>query len=84
MRIADPSGMSLPKRFVYILRAAAAAAADASRLAAHNSGHCSHTANARPWEVVVIVEFADEHRAVSFERYLKSESGLAFARRHQR
>jgi hypothetical protein len=32
----------------------------------------------------VVIEFADEERAVRFERYLKSGSGVAFARRHLR
>jgi hypothetical protein len=32
----------------------------------------------------VIVEFADEQRAVAFEKYLKSGSGVAFAKRHLR
>ena len=55
-----------------------------SRLDAHNAGHCVHTATGRPWEVDVIIEFSDESRAVAFERYLKSGSGVAFAKRHLR
>ena len=54
------------------------------RLAAHNAGRCLHTASGRPWQVDVIVQFADERRAVAFERYLKSGSGCAFAKRHLR
>jgi hypothetical protein len=34
------------------------------------------------WQRHVIVEFPDEQRAVRFERYLKSGSGRAFAKRH--
>ena len=34
--------------------------------------------------VDVVIEFPDEARAVRFERYLKSESGVAFAQRHLR
>ena len=56
----------------------------AARLAAHNAGRCTHTASGRPWKVVVIVKFLDEARAVRFERYLKSGSGVAFAKRHLR
>ena len=56
----------------------------AARLGAHNSGQCPHTASGRPWIVDVIVEFQDERRAVTFERYLKSGSGVAFAMRHFR
>jgi putative endonuclease len=55
-----------------------------TRLEAHNAGRCSHTTSGRPWRVDVVVEFADEDRAVRFERYLKSGSGNAFAKRHLR
>jgi predicted GIY-YIG superfamily endonuclease len=55
-----------------------------ARLAAHDAGHCSHTADGRPWQLDVVVQFADERRALAFERYLKSGSGCAFAKRHFR
>jgi predicted GIY-YIG superfamily endonuclease len=55
-----------------------------NRLTEHNAGSCTHTAKYRPWSLDVVVEFADERRAVVFERYLKSGSGLAFAERHLR
>jgi len=42
-----------------------------ARLAAHNAGHCGHTASGRPWKVIVVLNFADEERAIRFERYLK-------------
>jgi len=35
-----------------------------------------------PWRIVVSIEFPDEGAAVRFERYLKSGSGRAFAKRH--
>lgn len=54
------------------------------RLHAHNAGRCRHTAAGRPWHMDVVVKFADETRAVAFERYLKSGSGNAFAIRHLR
>jgi len=56
----------------------------ARRLAAHNGGFSVHTADGRPWRVVVSIEFADEKKAAAFESYLKSGSGRAFARRHFR
>lgn len=56
----------------------------ARRLAEHNSGNCAHTAKHRPWSIDVVVAFADEKRAVAFERYLKSGSGAAFAKEHLR
>ena len=55
-----------------------------ARLEAHNAGRCHHTASGRPWQIDVLVQFADEQRAVAFERYLKSGSGCAFATRHLR
>ncbi len=55
-----------------------------TRLAVHNAGRCTHTARATPWETVVTIEFADERRAIAFEKYLKSGSGVAFAKRHLR
>ena len=54
------------------------------RQAAHNAGRSLHTQNGRPWDVDVLIEFADESRALAFERYLKSGSGVAFAKRHLR
>ena len=52
------------------------------RLAAHNAGASVHTAKHRPWRIVVAVNFADEASAFAFERYLKTGSGRAFAKRH--
>jgi putative endonuclease len=55
-----------------------------ARLAAHNSGSSTHTANGRPWKLVTTIELSDSARAEVFERYLKSGSGRAFARRYFR
>ena len=52
------------------------------RLKAHNAGKSPHTAKYIPWKPVVVFYFADDQRAVDFERYLKSGSGRAFAKRH--
>jgi putative endonuclease len=63
--------MSKPKCTVYVLRSVRNPAryytgmtseVDA-RLSAHNAGKCPHTANGRPWELDVVIEFADERRA---------------------
>ena len=40
------------------------------------------TAKFRPGRTHVVVEFPDEAHAARFERYLKSGSGRAFAKRH--
>ena len=52
------------------------------RLVAHNAGRCTHTARYRPWTVVAAIHLAGESTALRFERYLKSGSGRAFAKRH--
>jgi len=52
------------------------------RLDDHNAGRCPHTVRHRPWQLHVVIEFPDEPRAIRFERYLKSGSGRAFAKRH--
>ena len=82
--------MAGDKRFVYVLRNAdqnpkfyVGLSSDVdARLADHNMGRCPHTASRRPWQLPVVLEFSDEKRAIRFERYLKSGSGRAFARRH--
>jgi len=55
-----------------------------ARCADHNSGCSVHTAKYRSGSIDLVVEFTDERRALAFERYLKSGSGVAFARRHLR
>jgi predicted GIY-YIG superfamily endonuclease len=80
------------KRFVYILRNheiqpkyyTGVTADVARRLVEHNAGACTHTTKHRPWSIDVVVAFPDERRALAFERYLKSGSGVAFAQRHLR
>lgn len=82
--------MPADKRFVYVLRNAdqdphfyVGLAADVTaRLTAHNAGRCAHTARRRPWHFHVVIEFSNEQAALRFERYLKSGSGRAFAKRH--
>ena len=81
-----------PKKLVYVLRSLSdrdryytgVTSNVRLRLAAHNAGECVHTARHRPWKVDVVIEFVDERRAIAFERYLKSGSGVAFAKRHLR
>jgi len=52
-----------------------------SRLAKHNAGEVSHTSKYRPWQIKTYVAFRDERRAIDFEKYLKSPSGRAFAKK---
>ncbi len=52
------------------------------RLSYHNSGKSPHTMAFKPWRIVVAIRFADDQKADAFEKYLKSGSGHAFAKRH--
>jgi len=52
------------------------------RLRDHNAGKSTHTAKYRPWRLITCVAFSDRSKAASFEQYIKSGSGHAFARRH--
>ena len=78
------------KRFVYILRSEpdcrrhyVGVTSDVTeRLRWHNAGLNVHTARNRPWTVIVSLEFSTEQAARRFERYLKTGSGRAFAKRH--
>jgi predicted GIY-YIG superfamily endonuclease len=84
----DMRGMGA--RFVYILRSDSSPSRHYvgrtvnvdERLEWHNAGPCGHTGQHRPWSIVVSVEFPNERAAAHFEKYLKSGSGRAFAKRH--
>ncbi len=52
-----------------------------TRLAAHNAGQSPHTSKFKPWRLVTYLAFTDPEKALAFERYLKSGSGHAFARK---
>lgn len=52
-----------------------------ARLAKHNAGEVSHTSKCGPWRIKTYVAFSDETKAVAFDKYLKSASGRAFARK---
>ena len=49
------------------------------RIETHNSGGSIHTSKHRPWELVMSLHFACKDKAKAFEKYLKSQSGRAFA-----
>jgi len=82
--------MITQRRFVYIIRSTRDATryyvgltSDVQRrLSVHDSGGSEHTASLRPWYLVAAIEFSNESSAVAFEKYLKSGSGRAFAKRH--
>ena len=52
------------------------------RLQWHNAGQNVSTVEDRPWTVLVSIEFDNAQDAIHFERYLKSGSGRALAKRH--
>jgi len=89
----DPLALTMrmeDMRFVYVLRSEvdrrryySGITSDVTRrLAVHNSGGSRHTATLRPWQLVASVQFASQESAALFERYLKTGSGRAFAKRH--
>jgi predicted GIY-YIG superfamily endonuclease len=53
----------------------------AQRLNEHNDGKLPNTARFRPWQVKSAHAFRDKGRALAFEKYLKSASGRAFAKK---
>jgi predicted GIY-YIG superfamily endonuclease len=55
-----------------------------ARFAAHNNGRSPHTAKFRPWRLISYIAFSDEQKAIAFERYLKTASGRAFAKKRLR
>jgi putative endonuclease len=79
-----------PKRIVYIVRSDVDPSRHyvgitgniRDRLEWHNHGPCGYTISDRPWSLVVSLEFRTERDAVRFEKYLKTGSGRAFAKRH--
>lgn len=52
------------------------------RIEQHNAGRSSHTSKFKPWKLTTYIAFTDRAKAEAFERYLKSGSGYAFARKH--
>jgi putative endonuclease len=52
-----------------------------SRLRRHNAGDVSHTSKYAPWTVKSYIAFSDEKQAFALEKYLKSPSGRAFAKK---
>ena len=52
-----------------------------ARLRAHNAGRVLHTSKYAPWRIKTYVAFSDQDQAYRFERYLKTASGRAFAKK---
>jgi putative endonuclease len=75
--------------YVYILRSLARAETYyvgftedlKSRLTDHNANKVVHTKKFSPWEIKTTIAFRDKTKAQAFEKYLKSPSGRAFAKK---
>jgi predicted GIY-YIG superfamily endonuclease len=52
-----------------------------ARLRKHNAGEVPHTSKFRPWRLKTYLAFSNEKQAVAFEKYLKTGSGRAFAKK---
>jgi len=76
-------------RYVYVIRSISSRNEEYTGLTAdlrqrlldHNAGKSAHTSKFLPWELVWYCAFPDKHGALEFERYLKSHSGRAFAKK---
>ena len=55
-----------------------------TRLKDHNSGKSRHTSKYKPWKIISFHYFENEEVALKFEKYLKSGSGRAFAKKRLR
>ena len=53
----------------------------AQRIEKHNAGGSAHTKQYKPWTLVTYVAFDSQEKALAFEKYVKSGSGYAFAKK---
>jgi len=87
LRSLGEGGLSL--RYVYLLQSESVTSQRyvgvtsnlKQRLAEHNGGKSTHTSKFVPWKLVTYVAFSDHQKAATFERYLKSGSGHALAKK---
>lgn len=47
----------------------------------HNAGKVAHTSKFLPWWLKTYLGFSKDSKAIAFEKYLKSASGRAFAKK---
>jgi putative endonuclease len=52
------------------------------RIREHNNGGARYSSTKCPYEIIWYAAFVDKLFAYDFERYLKSSSGSAFAKKH--
>ena len=51
------------------------------RLIDHNSGKVTYTSAHKPYKIIWYCSFNSKQKALDFEKYLKSSSGYAFAKK---
>ncbi len=51
------------------------------RLKRHAKGEITYTSTRLPVELICYIAFSDKYKAYNFEKYLKSGSGKAFAKK---
>jgi putative endonuclease len=89
LRLGTPANFQMKFSYVYILQSEINAehfyvgfTEDLqTRLKAHNAGQVPYSAKFRPWRIKTAIAFSERQRAIEFERYLKSASGRAFAKK---
>jgi putative endonuclease len=52
-----------------------------SRLKKHNDGANKHTSKFKPWKLIWFCAYPTKTKAATFEKYLKTASGIAFRRK---
>ena len=52
------------------------------RLAQHNNEHVGYTNKYRPWKIKNYFALDDKQKAKDFEKYLKSQCGREFIKKH--
>jgi len=52
------------------------------RLQEHNSGIVPYTSKFKPWKIEILIWIEDREKAFKLEKYFKSHSGRAFAKKH--
>jgi predicted GIY-YIG superfamily endonuclease len=75
--------------YVYIIRSVSSpeqdytgATADLKRrISDHNASRSTHSAKYAPWNLIWYGAFPDKCTALEFEKYLKTHSGRAFAKK---
>ncbi len=52
------------------------------RINLHNNGKSTYSAKFKPWKLHNYLTFQEESKAIAFEKYLKTGSGKAFAKKY--